>query len=204
MPFLQAFIDANPITADYDKVWERSLPLSAYQGQDDVKGEGKVVGLDDAPSRIRSPSPAARPMRPTTRAGSGRRSPTSTSAGWRRRRSMRLKLGRGAATDFLGVSFSALDGVGHVYGPRSHEVQDVLVRLDRTIGTLLDHLDATVGAGNYVLGLSADHGVSEIPEQIGGGRVVEQGRQRRRSQRCSSPRSDPARTCCRRPTRTST
>ena len=83
-----------------------------------------------------------------------------------------LKLGKGTTTDFLGVSFSAVDGVGHVYGPRSHEIQDVLVRLDRTIGGLLDHLDATVGKGNYVVGLSADHGVSEIPEQIGGGRVA--------------------------------
>jgi arylsulfatase A-like enzyme len=42
----------------------------------------------------------------------------------------------------------------------------VLVRLDRTIGRLLDHLDRTVGAGNYVLGLSADHGVAEVPDQI--------------------------------------
>ena len=45
-----------------------------------------------------------------------------------------LQLGRGSATDFLGVSFSSLDVVGHSYGPRSHEVQDLLVRLDRTIG----------------------------------------------------------------------
>ncbi len=79
-----------------------------------------------------------------------------------------LELGKGATTDFLGVSFSSVDAVGHVYGPRSHEVQDLLVRLDRTIGRLLDHLDATVGAGNYVLGLSADHGVAEIPEQSAG------------------------------------
>ena len=50
-------------------------------------------------------------------------------------------LGRGPETDFLGVSFSALDLVGHAFGPRSHEVQDVLVRLDRTLERLLNHLD---------------------------------------------------------------
>ena len=83
-----------------------------------------------------------------------------------------LGLGRGPATDFLGVSFSSVDAVGHVYGPRSHEIQDLLHRLDATIGTLLDHLDAKVGRGNYVIGLSADHGVAEIPDQIGGGRVT--------------------------------
>ncbi len=41
-----------------------------------------------------------------------------------------LKLGQSGGTDFLAVSFSALDLVGHAFGPRSHEVQDVLARLD--------------------------------------------------------------------------
>src|SRR5262249_18683412 len=81
-----------------------------------------------------------------------------------------LELGKGAHTDLLAVSFSALDGVGHVFGPRSHEVQDLLVRLDLTIGRLLDHLDRTVGASGYVLALSADHGVAEIPEHVQEGR----------------------------------
>jgi arylsulfatase A-like enzyme len=71
------------------------------------------------------------------------------------------------------VSFSVVDGVGHLFGPRSHEIQDTLVRLDKTIVRLLDHLDATVGRGNYVLGLTADHGVAEVPEQVGrGGRIA--------------------------------
>jgi predicted AlkP superfamily pyrophosphatase or phosphodiesterase len=48
----------------------------------------------------------------------------------------------------------------------------MLVRLDRTLGGLLEHLDKTVGAGNYVIGLSADHGVADIPEQVGSGRVA--------------------------------
>jgi arylsulfatase A-like enzyme len=81
-----------------------------------------------------------------------------------------LGLGQGASTDFLAVSFSALDLVGHQYGPASHEVQDVLFRLDRTIGRLLAHLDARVGRGRYVLALSADHGVAPLPEQSGGNR----------------------------------
>ena len=49
-----------------------------------------------------------------------------------------MKLGTEDRTDFLGVSFSSLDAVGHTFGPRSHEVQDMLVRLDITIGKLLD------------------------------------------------------------------
>jgi predicted AlkP superfamily pyrophosphatase or phosphodiesterase len=51
------------------------------------------------------------------------------------------------APTFLGVSFSSLDSVGHTYGPRSHEIQDMLVRLDITLGKLLDYLDKKVGAG---------------------------------------------------------
>ena len=114
-----------------------------------------------------------------------------------------LKLGTGPATDFLGVSFSAVDGVGHVYGPRSHEVQDVLVRLDRTIGRLLEHLDAAVGRRQLRLGFSADHGVAEIPEQVGGGRVASKAVATALRERPRRRRSGRERTCCRRRTRTS-
>ena len=77
-----------------------------------------------------------------------------------------MKLGRGDGVDFLGVSFSALDKVGHDFGPDSHEVQDVLARLDREIGTLLTTLDREVGRGNYTVALSADHGVSPVVERL--------------------------------------
>lgn len=52
------------------------------------------------------------------------------------------------STNLLGISFSALDKVGHDFGPNSHEVQDVLIRLDRTLGVLLAALDRLVGAGS--------------------------------------------------------
>ena len=91
------------------------------------------------------------------------------SASWRRPVSTQLHLGKGSQVDFLGVSFSALDLVGHAFGPDSHEVQDVIARLDVTIGALLDHLDQTVGAGKYVVAFTADHGVARIPEAAGGG-----------------------------------
>lgn len=71
---------------------------------------------------------------------------------------------RGDTVDFLGVSFSVTDLVGHAFGPDSREVEDTLARLDVTLGTLLRALDAKVGRGRYVLGLSADHGVGPIPE----------------------------------------
>lgn len=82
------------------------------------------------------------------------------------------KLGQGDGTDFLGVSFSVLDDVGHSFGPDSREVEDVLRQLDVTLGSLIAHLDAKVGRANYVLALSADHGVAPIPAPPRGGRVT--------------------------------
>lgn len=76
-----------------------------------------------------------------------------------------LKLGTGPGTDFLAISFSALDLVGHAKGPESREVREVLVDLDATLGELLEVLDRRVGRGKYVLALSADHGVAPIPEK---------------------------------------
>jgi hypothetical protein len=77
----------------------------------------------------------------------------------------RLKLGRRGTTDFLAIGFSALDEVGHDFGPTSEEVQDVLGRLDRTLGVLFSRLDRSVGFGNYTVALTADHGVAPIPER---------------------------------------
>jgi arylsulfatase A-like enzyme len=62
--------------------------------------------------------------------------------------------------------------VGHDFGPRSREVEDVLIGLDATLGTLLAHFDRVVGPDRYVLALTADHGVAVIPEQNGAGRIA--------------------------------
>lgn len=76
-----------------------------------------------------------------------------------------LELGRQASPDLLAVSLSATDRVGHAYGPGSVEQLDNLLRLDEQLGRLLDALDAAVGR-EYVLVLTADHGVSEAPEAL--------------------------------------
>ena len=55
---------------------------------------------------------------------------------------------------------------GHGFGPPSLEVREMFAQLDRTLGVLLDRLDALVGRGNYVIGLTADHGVTPIPTQL--------------------------------------
>jgi predicted AlkP superfamily pyrophosphatase or phosphodiesterase len=77
-----------------------------------------------------------------------------------------MRLGQADGTDVLAVSFSSTDFVGHAFGPRSHEVQDLYAHLDRTIENLLTDLDRLVGRNRYVLALTADHGVTPLPEQV--------------------------------------
>ena len=71
------------------------------------------------------------------------------------------QLGKDATTDFLTISFSSTDYVGHDLGPRSIELQDTYLRLDQTLATLLNYLDKNVGKNNYLLFLTADHAGAE-------------------------------------------
>ena len=70
-------------------------------------------------------------------------------------------LGADNDTDFLAVSFSSTDYVGHLTGPRSREIQDTYLRLDQTIADFLTYLDKKVGKGNYLLFLTSDHAAGE-------------------------------------------
>ncbi len=80
-----------------------------------------------------------------------------------------LRLGQRGVTDFLGVSFSQTDIIGHEYGPYSREQLDNLLRLDRELGELLAFLDEQVGSDRWVLALSADHGILPVPEHLAEG-----------------------------------
>ena len=72
-------------------------------------------------------------------------------------------LGKNTVTDFLAISISSTDYVGHNFGPNSVEVEDMYLRLDKDIAEFLLYLDAKLGKGNYTVFLSADHAVAHIP-----------------------------------------
>jgi predicted AlkP superfamily pyrophosphatase or phosphodiesterase len=74
------------------------------------------------------------------------------------------KMGKDAIPDFLCISFSATDYLGHAMGPRAVELEDMYLRLDRNIADLLKKLDQEVGANNYVVFLSADHAAADVPQ----------------------------------------
>jgi arylsulfatase A-like enzyme len=70
------------------------------------------------------------------------------------------KLGTSGITDFLTISFSSTDYIGHAFGPNSIEAEDAYLRFDKDLGDFLKYLDGKVGKGNYLLFLTADHGAA--------------------------------------------
>lgn len=74
------------------------------------------------------------------------------------------QLGQDNVPDLLGVNFSSLDYAGHMFGPDSKELQDMMLRLDRDLEDLLNFLDENVGEGEYLLFISADHGGMHVPQ----------------------------------------
>jgi predicted AlkP superfamily pyrophosphatase or phosphodiesterase len=163
--WLRTYFSSHPYGTARGTSWTLLLPPSAYRGTDDAQGERSPNGW----TRVFPHELGAPPEQFNTH---WQRSPFADEylGALAAHAIDTLQLGRGRQTDFLSVSFSTLDLVGHQYGPASHEVQDILFRLDRTIGTLLDHLDARLGRDGYVLALSSDHGVAPLPEQSGGRR----------------------------------
>jgi predicted AlkP superfamily pyrophosphatase or phosphodiesterase len=163
--WLVNYLKGNPVERDADKVWERSLPADRYQYSDEAPGERPGGGWAATFPHALGAAGDARfyahwLQSPFADEALGRLAEAAVDA---------MHLGSEDRTDFLGVSFSMTDAIGHAFGPRSHEVQDTLVRLDAAIGRLLDHLDKRVGADNYVVAFSSDHGVADLPEQVEGG-----------------------------------
>ena len=71
------------------------------------------------------------------------------------------QLGADAITDFLAISVSSPDYIGHQFGPNSIEVEDTYLRLDRDLATFFSYLDTKVGKGNYTVFLTADHAAQQ-------------------------------------------
>lgn len=72
-------------------------------------------------------------------------------------------LGKNTVTDFLALSLSSTDYVGHQYGINAVETEDTYLRLDRDLSAFLTYLDNAVGKGNYTVFLTADHGAAHNP-----------------------------------------
>jgi predicted AlkP superfamily pyrophosphatase or phosphodiesterase len=164
-PYFADYIAKHPLRNEMGRPWERSMPKERYLYDGSAQGRQRTALVTkDFPHKVQGDG---------TEVGGAftdawESSPYSDEylAGLASAALDGLKLGRGAGTDYLGISFSALDKVGHDFGQDSHKVQDVMIHLDRQLGLLLDKLDRDVGKGNYVLALTSDHGVSPVPERV--------------------------------------
>jgi len=86
-------------------------------------------------------------------------------------------LGAGPKTDLLAVSYSSVDYVGHQDGPDSPEIHDMVKRVDKLIGALIDAAEARAGRGRVLVAFTADHGSTPVPEvnqkrKMPGGRLA--------------------------------
>lgn len=166
--WVKAFNRAHPVEAFFGRTWDRLLPAEVYdrvQGPDDAEGESDGLGLGRTfPRVINGGRETLSPMFD----GAFARSPFALEiiGDFVRELVQHENLGADTIPDLLCIGFSQIDAIGHDYGPDSHEVMDSFLRLDRILAQLLAYLDERVGAGAYVVVLSADHGVAPLPERL--------------------------------------
>lgn len=167
MPFVDDFVKLHPVRQDYGKTWALSLPQSSYMYDENAGGADTVEGWSAGfPHALRGKEAGAAPDPAFFQEWTTSPSADTYLTNLAEAAIDSLGLGKSGGIDYLGVSYSSVDYVGHAFGPRSWEIQDILVRLDKDLGGLLAHLDQKVGKGNYVVALTADHGVAPIPTDM--------------------------------------
>ena len=154
--------NARKMPSEYlKKGWKTLLPLDQYTEStpDDESWEGKLPGV-------------AKPIFPYELAGiAGDAFGVVTTTPWGNTMTKDMaiaaikgeNLGKGKDTDFLAVSFSSPDRIGHAFGPTSVEQEDNYLRLDMEFADMLSFLDGWAGKGNYTVFLTADHGGMDVP-----------------------------------------
>ncbi len=157
--WVEAFNERKIPQGYVGRVWERLLPVDAYRDADKGAGEGHldgetntvfnhVVAVSTNGFDAFFPTPFGDEF--TTEFGIAAIEGEA--------------LGHSNHPDMLCLSFSSLDGCGHKFGPYSHEIQDMMVRLDRQLERLFNHLDQKIGMKNVTIVLTSDHGVAPAPE----------------------------------------
>lgn len=152
----------------FDQPWARlrsDLDYVQYAGPDDVQGEGP--GIKQGRSFPHS-------MNGGDKTISQRfydavyTSPYGNELTWSAARANieNERLGQRDTTDYLVISYSSNDAVGHVWGPDSQEVLDVTLRSDLIMAEMIRFLDSKLGRDRYLIVMSADHGIGRLPEVV--------------------------------------
>ncbi len=135
--------------------WNTLYPINTYlqSTKDDSPYEGKFAGTDSPTFPVKTSTMMERGLGILTSTPYG----SSLTLDMAKSAIENEQLGADAITDFLAVSVSSPDYVGHQFGPNSVEVEDTYLRLDRDLATFFTYLDSKVGKGNYTVFLTADH-----------------------------------------------
>jgi predicted AlkP superfamily pyrophosphatase or phosphodiesterase len=140
------------------RTWSLLLPASAYPEPDSVPYEN--VGADFIfPHTLPDDSVGA------AVAYAGVPSMDSLTLAFALEGVRALGLGPRGGTDLLAVSLSATDAIGHAFGPDSREIHDQVLRLDRYLAWFLEQVFVRYGRGSVLVVLTADHGVTPLPER---------------------------------------
>jgi predicted AlkP superfamily pyrophosphatase or phosphodiesterase len=141
------------------KGWNTLYPIETYtqSAEDENKFEGKLPGEKSTsfPHELKGGNPLE--VIRTTPYGN------SITKDFALKALENEKLGKNGTSDFLAISFSSTDYVGHSFGPQSIELEDTYLRLDKDIAEILNYLDAQYGKDQVLVFLTADHAVAEVP-----------------------------------------
>lgn len=153
-PWAASFNQKKLVDSFYKRNWELSFPWETY-----------VQSNINDPAYVKSPFPRK------LEANIGKNYGAIASTPWGNTLSLEFsksavegeKLGMDSITDFLAISLSSPDYIGHAFGPNAVEVEDNYIKLDRDLANFFDYLDKKVGKGNYLFFLTADHAVAHVP-----------------------------------------
>jgi len=83
----------------------------------------------------------------------------------------REPIDRDDVTALVYMSMKPTDYAAHRWGLESLEAREALRAQDACVGKLIQKLNARVGEGNYMVTITADHGMMPMPEVTGGHRL---------------------------------
>lgn len=159
--WLTQYNESKPVDKYYEKGWSTLYPIDTYKNSesDDKVYEGKPFGAE------------AKTFPYDLSKFIGKNYNSISSTPWGNTMTLEVaklavkqeQMGKGAFTDFLAVSLSSTDYVGHAFGPNSIEAEDTYLRLDQDLGAFFDYLDQNIGKGQWLFFISADHGVAHVP-----------------------------------------
>jgi hypothetical protein len=159
--WVKAFNALKSVDKYYNQGWNTLYPLNSYlqSARDEQSYENKVFGADAKgfPYSLSKYTGTNYGILPATPYGN------TITAELAKAAVTNEQLGADAITDFIAVSFSSPDYVGHSFGPNSIENEDTYLRLDKDLGDFFNFLDSKVGKDQYLVFLSADHGAAHVP-----------------------------------------